>query len=202
MSEPSNPSVEFFDGQFRKQAAAGEYALNPFEQAILPFLFGDVLDLGCGLGNLALAAAERGCHVTALDASPTAVSDLTRRAAERNLALDVRQADLRRYRDNARYDCVVAVGLLMFFARPDARNNLAALREMVRPGGVAAVNVLIEGTTFMNMFDPAAHYLFGEDELARAFAGWKPEYSKIDAFTAPDGTVKRFHTVVMRRPAG
>lgn len=200
MAESTSPSVEFFERQFRRQAAAGDYALNPFEQAILPFLFGDVLDLGCGLGNLALAAAERGCRVTALDASATAVADLARRAAERGLAMEVRQADLRRYADHARYDCVVCVGLLMFFAPAEARESLAAVRDMVRPGGIAAVNVLIEGTTFMALFDPAAHYLFGEKELVQAFSGWKQEHSKIEIFPAPGGTIKSFCTVVMRRP--
>ena len=75
-----NKTIGFFDSQFLRQAAAGDYALNPFEQAVLPFLFDDMLDLGCGLGNLSIAAAERGCRVIALDASPAAVEDLSKRA--------------------------------------------------------------------------------------------------------------------------
>ena len=50
-------AIEFFDTQFQRQVNSADYALNPFEQAALPFLFGDVLDLGCGLGNLSIAAA-------------------------------------------------------------------------------------------------------------------------------------------------
>jgi tellurite methyltransferase len=200
MGEPSNPSVNFFDSQFRRQVAAGDYTLNPFEEAILPYLLGDVLDLGCGLGNLAMAAAARGCRVTALDASPTAVADLAQRAQQQNLPIAARQADLRRYLTDTRYDCVVSVGLLMFFAKDDAQASLAAIREMVKPGGIAAVNVLIEGTTFIDMFDPQAHYLFGEAELPAAFPGWKIEYSRIEVFPAPRETIKRFCTLVARRP--
>jgi len=200
MTQSADSSVRFFDTQFQRQVAGGEYGLNPFEQAVVPYLFGEVLDLGCGLGNLAMAAAEKGCKVTALDASATAVADLARRAKERGLAIEARQADLRRYLSTARYDCVVSIGLLMFFAKDDARASLAALREMVRPGGLAAVTVLIEGTTFMGMFDPAAHYLFGENKLVEAFPGWQQEYSKIETYPAPRETIKRFHTVVMRRP--
>ena len=63
-------SIRFFDSQFRRQIRQAELALNPFEQRALPWLQGRVLDSGCGLGNLALAAARRGCTVPALDASP------------------------------------------------------------------------------------------------------------------------------------
>ena len=36
-----NRSIEHFDTQFRKQVAAGDFALNPFEKAALPFVRGD-----------------------------------------------------------------------------------------------------------------------------------------------------------------
>ena len=197
----SNPSLAFFERQFRTQVESAQYALNPFEEAILAHLQGEVLDLGCGLGNLALAAAARKCRVTALDGSPTAVADLARRARELGLPVEAREADLRRFRTDASYDCVVSVGLLMFFAPEDARAGLAAIRDMVRPGGLAAVNVLIEGTTFLDMFDPDAHCLFGENELTAAFPGWKTEYSAIETFPAPKDTVKRFSTIVARKPS-
>ena len=196
---PRRSALEFFDRQFHKQIEARDYALNPFERATLSYLQGDVLDLGCGLGNLALAAVERGCRVTALDASAAAVADLARRARERGLALEAHCADLRHYVPARDYDCVVSIGLLMFLTCADARGLLARLGEAVRPGGLAAVNVLIEGTTFMDMFDPEAHCLFGRDELDQAFAGWDIQLSSREDFAAPGGTLKRFHTLLARR---
>ena len=191
-------SVQFFDRQFRRQAGEGDYALNPFERAILPHLFGEVLDLGCGLGNLSLAAAQAGCKVTALDASAAAVADLARRAT--GLPLTAARADLRGYQAERQYDCVVAIGLLMFFACPDARALLRGIRDAVRPNGIAAVNVLIEGTTYLEMFDPAAYCLFGRDELPAAFGAWQTVLSRHEDFPAPSGTLKRFHTLVARAP--
>ena len=51
-------SVRFFEAQFQRQVSSGEFELNPFERLALPYLSGEVLDLGCGLGNLAVAAAR------------------------------------------------------------------------------------------------------------------------------------------------
>jgi tellurite methyltransferase len=156
--------VSFFDAQFRRQIAAGDYRLNPFEEAVIPFLQGSVLDLGCGLGNLSLAAARRGAHVTALDACPDAVADLNRRAREAGLDVTAQAMDLRSWRPAALYDAVASIGLFMFFASADARSALAALRGAVGPGGIVAVNVLVEGTTYLEMFDPRGFHLFARRE--------------------------------------
>lgn len=195
-----NRSVQFFDTQFQRQSAAGEYALNPFESALLPLLAGRVLDFGCGMGNLAVAAAHNGCDVTALDASPAAIEDLRKRAAKAALRIDAQVADLRDHAIAERYDCIVSIGLLMFFPQPFAKVGLQRIRDAVPPGGLAAVNVLIEGTTFMDMFDPPDYYLFHEKELQDAFSGWTIEQLQLDSFPAAADTVKRFCTIAARRP--
>jgi tellurite methyltransferase len=196
-----NHSIEFFDRQFRRQAEGGEYALNPFERAVLPHLKGEVLDLGSGLGNLAFAAAQAGCHVTALDASPNGIEDLARRARAAGVRVDAQCAELRHYEATRQFDCVVCIGLLMFFRCDEARAVISHIRNAVRPGGIAAINVLTEGTTYMAMFDASGHCLFGRDDLTVAFADWDPVLYLHEDFPAPDETVKAFHTLIARRPA-
>jgi tellurite methyltransferase len=192
-------SIHFFDQQFQQQIAKGEFALNPFETAVLPHLSGGVLDLGCGLGNLAVAAARLGCAVTALDASRRAIDRVNEAANKLGLKLAAYQVDLRHYAIDGDYDSIVAIGLLMFFPQERARAMLADIVSRVRPGGVAAVNVLIEGTTCMGMFEPDHYYLFDDVELSRAFTGWEILLSRYDDVPAPENTVKKFHTLVARK---
>ncbi len=145
-----NQSVEFFSRQFERQIAAADYQLNPFERQVLPHLRGRVLELGCGLGNFSLAAARGGHPVTAMDACEHAVADLQRRAADEVLTLQVEQCELSGWRATSTYDTVVSIGLLMFFPCAEADRLLTELQRATAAGGVLALNVLIEGTTFLD----------------------------------------------------
>ena len=192
-------SVDFFEQQFRRQIGAGDFALNPFEQLALPHLAAGVLDLGCGLGNLSLEAARHGCAVTAVDASPTAIERLRAAARQERLPLTALHADLASYRIARDYDCIVAIGLLMFFRRERAHALLRQIMRHVRPGGRAVVNVLVEGTSYLGMFQSGEYYLFGANELESAFADWNIVASRHDSFAAPEGTQKAFATVIAQK---
>ena len=195
----ANRSIDFFDRQFRQQAPDPHSQLNPFEQAALPYLGGRVLDYGCGMGNLAFAAAAQGCTVLALDASPAAVAHVRQRAASESAPVEAVLADLREHEIQGDFDAVVSIGLLMFFDCPDAFRTLAHLQSHVRQGGIAVVNVLVETTTYMEMFDPAHYCLFARGELESRFAGWDILQSQASEFEAPGGTLKRFETVIARK---
>lgn len=192
--------MEFFERQFQRQVREGEFALNPFEELALAHLRGDVLDLGCGLGNLALAAARRGHAVRAVDASPTAIERIAAAARAEGLTLQTERADLSDWELEGDYETIVSIGLLMLFPRERALALLRAVGEHVRPGGVAVVNVLIEGTTWLEPFGPLGHHLFAVRELERHFEGWTIVESRRHSFPAPGGTRKEFATLVACRP--
>ena len=192
--------ITFFETQFRRQVASHEFALNPFETAALPFLRGRVLDLGSGLGNLAVEAARSGLEVVAVDASATAVTRLREVSSTEGLRLTAVLADLEQQDVEGDFDTIVAIGLLMFFPRDRALELLGQIQARVRPRGVAIVNVLVEGTTFLGMFEPDGYYLFGIDELEARFTGWRTLLSRRDQFEAPGGTSKRFSTIVVEKP--
>lgn len=194
-----HPSVSFFDQQFQRQIDTGEFNLNPFESVALTFLQGDVLDYGCGLGNLACAAAAGGCRVDALDGSSSAITHLQARSNTEKLTVHAEIADLRQHPVSNRYDGIACIGLLMFFDCVTARKVLGQLQASVRPGGVMVLNVLITGTSFTDMFDPDGYCLLEPSELASRFAGWEVLHSEITEFPAPRDTVKRFLTLAARK---
>ena len=193
-------SIDFFDTRFRGQPSEAALRLNPFEESALPYLRGEVLDFGCGMGNLAFAAAAQGCRVTALDGSPAAVDHIRARAAAEAAQVSTAVADLRTYQIASQYDSVVAIGLLMFFDCPTAFKVLADLQEHVRPGGHAVVNVLVKGTTYLDMFEQESHCLFEPSDLESRFVGWDIKLSESSSFGAPGGTEKCFSTVIARKP--
>jgi tellurite methyltransferase len=195
-----NRSVEFFDTQFRKQVANRDFALNPFETAVLPFVRARVLDLGCGLGNLSIEAARKGARVVAVDSSPTAIVRVVEVSRAENLGITAVLADVAAYRIAGDYDTIVAIGLLMFMPCDLALRLLSEIREHVARGGTAIINVLVEGTTYLEMFDPRGYCLFGRDELEQRLAPWKIELARHQSFDAPGGTKKEFSTVVARKP--
>ncbi|MBI3993732.1 MAG: class I SAM-dependent methyltransferase [Candidatus Lambdaproteobacteria bacterium] len=93
-----------------------------------------VLDVGCGDGAYALAAARQGAQVVGVDVSPSMIEAARRRAAQAGLPVEFQQADTTALPfEDGRFNVVLAVTVLCFI--PGAA---AALREMARalaPGG-------------------------------------------------------------------
>ncbi len=93
-----------------------------------------VLDLGTGDGTYAIAAANRGALVTALDLEPAMLTAAAERMARQRLSIALHQGRIEclPFQD-ASFDVVVAVTVLCFVT-----DTKTALREMVRvlvPGG-------------------------------------------------------------------
>ncbi len=194
-----NHSINFFDTQFQSQVNKGDFSLNPFEQLALPFLKGKILDLGCGLGNLAIEAARQGCIVLALDASKTAIERIHNVAATENLAIKAELTDLSTYKISENYNVIVSIGLLMFMEKSKAYEMLNNIKLHVGSGGYAIINVLIDTTTYLDMFALNNFYLFGHNELQEQFAGWEIVESQYDNFEAPNSSIKAFTTLVTRK---
>jgi SAM-dependent methyltransferase len=93
-----------------------------------------VLDVAAGNGNASLAAARRGCEVTASDYVDALLDGARARAASEGLTLDVRQADAEAlpFPDGS-FDVVLSTFGVMFTPNPE--RSAAELLRVCRPGG-------------------------------------------------------------------
>jgi SAM-dependent methyltransferase len=97
-----------------------------------------VLDVGAGTGGAALAMAERGFRVTAIDASSHMIARILARSADRGLSIDAQTMDGQALTfADASFDAALSVlGIILF---PDAARGLREMRRVVRPGGSISV---------------------------------------------------------------
>ena len=97
-----------------------------------------VLDVACGNGNAALAAARRFCRVTGLDYVPTLLERARDRAAGDRLSLELVEGDAESlpFADGS-FDAALSTFGVMF--APDQQRAAGELCRVVRAGGTIAL---------------------------------------------------------------
>ena len=147
MTGPTTPEFDF-DALYRGESPAeGVSAITtppwdtkaPKENVIAwheaGLVHGEVLDIGCGLGDNAIYLATQGHSVTGLDISPTALITAERRA--KDAGVDVRFAvadatELDGYADA--FDTVIDSGMYHCLDDDGKRSYAAAVHRATRPG--------------------------------------------------------------------
>ena len=139
------PTIDFDAIKTRQQAtwASGDYAVIGTTLQIVGESLCEsvdvesgqrVLDVAAGNGNASLAAARRGCQVTASDYVPELLDGTTARATAEGLTIDTREADAEALPfDDGSFDVVLSTFGVMF--SPNQEQAAAELLRVCRPGG-------------------------------------------------------------------
>ena len=131
----------------RKMWASGDYTVVASRLVSVSEMLADaadlragwrVLDVACGNGNTALAAARRGTQVVGVDYVPELLEDGRQRAIAEGLDVEFRLGDAEDLpADDGSFDAVVSVFGMMF--APDHRGAVAEIVRVARPGATVAL---------------------------------------------------------------
>jgi SAM-dependent methyltransferase len=152
---------------------------------------GEVLDIGCGNGRVALHLARRGRRVTGLDREARLLHTLEFRAQRRGLEVETVHADARAFDLEREFDSVFAPMqfIQLFHGAAERALMLATAVRHVRPGGVFATTLMnLEGELVGDDYGPPPPDM-------REVDGWV--YSSLSIGVRP---IERVRTAVS--PAG
>lgn len=116
------------------------------ENRLLLGMIGDpkdqnILDVGCGEGDLALSLAKSGARVCGIDVSPAMIREATDRASRSGNSVDFSVAEAVRLPfPNQSFDVVLAKTILCFVRDPEPVFD--ELARVLRPGGVLVIGEL------------------------------------------------------------
>jgi ubiquinone/menaquinone biosynthesis C-methylase UbiE len=112
-----------------------------------------ILEIGCGTGTLSLLIAERGAHVTAVDISPSMLSEAERKAEEAGLAdaikfLQLDVTELSDYFEPHSFDTIVSTLAFSEFPPEVLQYALKQATQLLKPGGkiLVADEIIPEST--------------------------------------------------------
>jgi SAM-dependent methyltransferase len=208
--ETVRPDRESFDRLYRGEPAfeggpppgaipwdIGQAQPRLMELEALGAISGEVLDIGCGLGDNAIFLASRGHLVTGLDGSPAAIDQARQRAADAGASVTFGVADatdLTGY--DGRFDTVID-SALMHCLDDDGRDAYAAgLHRATRPNARWFVYCFAGGT----VNGVPAPMPVPEDTLRDTLHrnGWRIDFLGPTTYL---GTVAGFTAVTEAQPA-
>jgi SAM-dependent methyltransferase len=146
------------------------------------WVHGDVLDIGCGLGDNAIYLAQMGHTVTGLDISPTALITAEQRASDAGVEVHFAVADstkLEGYTDA--FDTVIDSGLFHSLDDDGRRSYAAAVHRATRPGATLLLSCFSDANPVGEDWRPAV----SEETLRDVLGGADWDIASLEPATLP-----------------
>lgn len=100
-----------------------------------------VLDLMCGYGRHALALAEKGVQVIAVDNLDEYIDEIKTAVVQNNLPVQALKADVKLFHSNDRFDLAICMGnSFNFFSPEEADQLLLRIHAHLKEGGALLIN--------------------------------------------------------------
>lgn len=153
-----------------------------------------VLDVACGSGRHALAAALRGAEVVAVDADQQRLAVLEQAARDRRVSIQTICADLTVWEVEQR-----AFDVVMIFNYLD-RARMAAFFDAVRPGGWLLAETFLAAQRQQGWGPQSDEHLLASGELLRLAADFELILGR-EVIEMVDGQPAALASVFAQRPA-
>lgn len=124
---------------------------------------GEVLELACGTGRIAIPLAERGIEATGLDYSRQMLSLARSKAEARRVRVDWILGDMRRFETGTQYGSILLLHNALWHLHDlsDFEECMRCVRHHLTPGGCFILDVFVPGLEILNR-DPGRRYPFSQ----------------------------------------
>jgi len=173
----ASTAYQAWDKRWATEAGRADWIVpEPFVNVRLPVLeqrgVRRVLDLGCGVGRHALALAEAGFDVCALDASPTGLVQGHQEARRRGLSIQWQEGLMHPLNwEDGSFDAVLSWNVIYHGTRDDTATVLREIRRMLRPQGLFVGSLLSKRDVRFGRgreISPDTYVIDGEEEKDHA----------------------------------
>jgi len=153
---------------------------------------GSVIEFGAGQGRNALALAQAGLSVRAVDISPVGVDSMNQIAKEKSLQSFRAELGDARWPLEGQYDLIVSTFMLHHLKKEEAGEFIKKIKEHTKEGGINAVATFTMEGDFSKLENTTGRFYPASGEMREFYFDWEiisysEENSRARA-THPDGS--------------